>query len=800
MHTLSKIRFVLALIPAIFLSSTSAAAVDLPDGQKLDKVDFERHVMGLLGRTGCNGGSCHGSFQGKGGLRLSLFGYEPDKDFVAITRDSVGRRVNPIEPDNSLLLLKATGQVEHGGGMRFSKGSWQYNVMREWIASGARGSYGSGEVRSVAVVPDEMAFKKAGEARPIQVKATYADGSVNDITCFCDYRTNDDAVAEVSNLGEVKSIKAGSTAIVVSYRGNVLPVRIMIPMQLAAGFQYPKLPEVNYVDREVFARLKKLNMVPSDLSSDTEFLRRISIDTIGQLPSPDEIRVFLADPNPDKRARKIEELLKHPLHAALWATRFSDVTGNDTAALEQPVLLKPKRSQQWHDWLRKRFHDNMPYDQIVKGILTATSREGLSPEEWIAHVKKTDKGIEPGNFDTTDYANRDTLDLYWRRLQAVPIELWGERTAAAFLGVRVECAQCHKHPFDRWTQAEYRAYANIFAAVTSNNISPEAKKVIDKENLERKGPNAPKNVGNLNLITKEVYLGPIAKTFTHPDSNAYLPAKALGGPEIRLERGKDPRVDLFNWMRSPDNPFFARAMVNRIWAHYTGVGLVHPVDDFSLGNPASNEALLDALAKDFIAHNFDIRHIERTILLSRTYQLSARVNETNKFDKVNYAHSYIRPMIAEAVVDVLNSAMGVTEKYGQDIKPGSKAVEVGASQMQNQQLAYTFRIFGRPPRTTACDCERAMEPALPQKLFLMTDPQIFGKFNDPNGRLQSLLKSNKKDEEVLEELFLATLSRMPNAKDRKSFAEHRERVGSRREAIIDTMWALINTREFILNH
>jgi hypothetical protein len=808
MRTASKLRFVLALIPALVLFNTNAdAAVDLPDGKKLDKVDFERHIMGIFGRAGCNGGGCHGSFQGKGGFRLSLFGYEPDKDFVAVTRDSAARRINLDDPDNSLLLLKATGQVEHGGSIRFSRSSWQYQVIREWIAAGAPSSQGRGAVKSVAVNPPEMAFSKTGDSRSIQVKATFTDGSVSDITCFCDFRTNDEAVAEVSNLGGVKSLKAGSTAIVVSYRGNVLPVRIMVPMELPAGFQYPKVPEVNYVDREVFARLKKLSMVPSDLSSDTEFLRRITIDATGQLPTPEEVRDFLADKSADKRAKKIDELLQHPLHAALWATKFSDVTGNDTIALEQPVTLKAKRSQQWHDWLRKRFQDNMPYDEIVKGILTATSREGKSPEEWVAAVKKTDAGIDgAGKYDTSEYAKRDTLDLYWRRQQVVPIEIWGERTAAAFLGVRVECAQCHKHPFDRWTQAEYRAYANIFAAVTSNNISPEAKKVIDKENIERKGPNAPKNVGNLNLITKEVYLGNLAKTFTHPDTNATLPAKALGGPEIKLVKGQDPRVDLFNWMRSPDNPFFARAMVNRIWAHYMGIGLVHPVDDFALGNPPSNEALLDALAKDFIEHNFDIRHIERVILNSRTYQLSAKVNDTNKHDKVNYAHSYIRPMIAEAVVDVLNSALGVNERYGPEVKPGSKAVEVGASQFlqgQGVSVAQMFRIFGRPPRTTACDCERAMEPALPQKLFLMTDPALVGpqgKFNDPNGRVQKLVKSTLSDDQVLDELFLSTLSRLPNARDRQAFAEHRKLVSNRREVIVDTMWALINTREFILNH
>jgi hypothetical protein len=801
MRTASKLRYLLALIPALLLfSSRAGAAVDLPDGTKLDQVDFERHIMGLLGRTGCNAGGCHGSFQGKGGFRLSLFGYEPEKDFVAITRDSVGRRLNLADPDNSLLLLKATGQVEHGGGARFGKSSWQYTIMRDWIASGAPSSHGRGEVKSVSVTPIQLAFSKAGETRSIVVQAQFADGSVNDITCFCDFRTNDDAVADVTNLGVVKSLKAGSTAIVVSYRGNVLPVPVLVPIQLPAGFQYPKTPEVNYVDREVFTRLRLLNMVPSDLSSDQEFLRRVTIDMIGQLPAPDEVRAFLADKSADKRTKKIEELLSHPLHAAVWATKFSDITGNDTLALEQPVALKAKRSQQWHDWLRKRFQDNMPYDEMVKGILTATSREGRSPAEWIAHVKKTDAGITGVGHDTAEYAKRDTLDLYWRRNQPVPTEIWGERTAAAFLGVRVECAQCHKHPFDRWTQAEYRAYANIFASITSNNVSPETKKAIDKENLERKGPNAPKNKNNLNLITKEVYLGKLGKTFAHPDTNATLKAKALGGPEIALVAGKDARLELFNWMRSPDNPFFARALVNRIWAHYMGIGLVHPVDDFSLGNPPSNENLLDALAKDFVAHQFDFRHIERVILHSRTYQLSAKVNETNKLDRVNYAHSYIRPMIAEAVVDVLNSALGVNEKFGAEAKAGVKSVEVGASQFQNQQVAYAFRIFGRPPRTTACDCERAMEPALPQKLYLMTDDKLLAKFNEPAGRLQTLLKSNKTDEECLDELFLATLSRLPMANDRKNFAEHRRLVGTRREALTDTVWALINTREFILNH
>jgi hypothetical protein len=794
-----RLRLWSALLPALLVciiqENSVAAAVKLPGDKTIEKVDFERHIMGLLGRTGCNSGSCHGSFQGKGGFRLSLFGYEPDKDFTALTRDSLARRINPLDPDNSLVLLKASGQVEHGGGVRFSRDSWQYQIFRDWIASGASRSPGSGLVKKITILPAELAFSRAGDASQLQVRATFADGAEQDITSFCDFRTNDDAVAEVSNLGTIKSLRAGSTAIVVTYRGNVMPVRVMVPMTLPAGFQYPKVPEVNYVDREVFARLRLLNMVPSELSADEAFLRRVTIDMIGQLPEPAEVRAFLADQAADKRARKIEQLLAHPLHAAMWATKFSDVTGNDTAGLENPNQFKAKRSQLWHDWLRKRFQENMPYNEIVRGILCATSRDGKTPVEWLEKVKKIDADLASG-FDSTEYVSRDSLDLYWRRQGNVPIELWGERTAAAFLGVRVECAQCHKHPFDRWTQAEYRAYANIFSTIAVGS-NPETKKLIDAENTARRV--GAKNNNQVNLI-REVYAGGNGKIFTHPDTGVTLGAKALGGPGIKLVKGQDARIELFNWMTAPDNPFFARALVNRIWAHYTGLGLVHPVDDFSLANPPSNEKLLDALAKDFLDHKFDFRHIERVILNSRTYQLSAKVNDTNRLDRTNYSHAYLRPMMAEAVVDVLHCAIGVQPRFGNDVKPGSRAVEVGATQLQNASLAYIFRIFGRPPRTTACDCERSMEPALPQKLFLMTDARMLADFNDPTNRLLKLLSSQKKDDEILDELFLAILTRLPTARDRENFAAYRQRVPGRREAFTDTVWALINTREFILNH
>jgi hypothetical protein len=774
---MTRFRFALAAGAALLLvPSPGRAGVNLPGGTTLERVDFERHVMGLFGRMGCNAGSCHGSFQGKGGFRLSLFGYEPAKDYLALTRDMLARRINPVEPDRSLLLLKATGQVEHGGGVRFGKGSWQYQILREWIVRGAPWREGSGEVKSVQVTPPEHAFGKAGEAVRLRVRARFADGSEEDITPFSDFRTNDDAVAEVSNLGAVTALRPGATAVVVSYRGNVLPVRVLVPVEAPPGFVYPQVPATNYIDREVFARLRRLNMVPSELAPDEEFLRRVTIDTIGALPSPDEVRAFLASKDPNKRAKKIDELLAHPMHAALWATKFCDITGNNTLALEQPQNLKSKRSQMWHDWFRKRLAENVPYDEIVKNVLCATSREGRPVDEWLAETRQIDDAALGGH--DYPYAERQTLDLFWRRQQQVPIEQWGEKTAAAFLGVRLECAQCHKHPFDRWTQAEYRAYANVFGQVQFG-VQPDAKKLVDEENKARKA-NAPKKNNNQIPIVREVFLAPKARSLPHPDTKKPLPARALGGPEIRVERGQDARQALFAWMRSPDNPFFARSFVNRVWGHYFGVGLVHPVDDFSLANPPSNDKLLDALAKDFVEHNYDIRHLERRILNTRVYQLTSKTNATNKLDRNNYAHSYVRPMMAEVVVDVINSAVGATEKFGADIKPGSRAVEVGSTLLnQAPALNYTLRIFGRPPRTTACDCERAMEPALPQKLYTMTDVALLAKLRAPTGRLAELLRGGKSDEQILDELFLATLTRYPRPADRELFREYRARASSR---------------------
>jgi hypothetical protein len=795
------IAVVSGLLLTGYAAPTPAASIELPGGGTVKAVDFERHMMGLFSKLGCNAGSCHGSFQGKNGFRLSLFGYDPEKDYAALTRDTLGRRIDPVDPDRSLLLLKATGQTLHEGGARFAKDSWQYRVFRDWIVAGAPRGRGNGKIAELVVTPAEYPFRKTGETGQVQVVAKFADGSSENVTAFCDFRVQDDAVAEVSTSGLVTARQAGDTALIALYRGQVKAIRVMVPMDNGAGFQYPKVAQVNDVDKHVFGKLKRLNMVPSDLSGDAEFVRRVTIDTIGCLPTPDEVRTFLADGAKDKRERKIDELLKHPLHAALWATKFSDVTGNNTDTMEQPGP-RVKISQMWHEWFAKRIRENMPYDQIVKGVLTANSREGKSPEAWMAEVKKLEGELEKG-FGAS-YADRPTIDIFWRRQQQVPPEQWGEKIAAAFLGVRLECAQCHKHPYDRWTQDEYWAFANVFSQVTFNKAlysSPELKKMADAENAERtKAAQDKKTNAKTVFVIREMFIGGKPALKPNPETGKAPQPRALGGPEIPVKQGDDPRVPLFEWMHQPDNPFFARAFVNRVWHHYFGSGIVDPADDFSLANPPSNPALLDALAAEFVQHDYDIRHIEKMVLMSRTYQLTAKPNVTNRLDRKNFSHAQIRPMMAEVVVDVLNSALGVTEAFGADAPPNVHMVEVGASRLTNNNMNYVLRIFGRPPRTTACDCERAMDPALPQTLYRMTDPAIQTKLRAKDNRINVLLKSKKTDDEIFEELFLATMCRPPSAREKAAFTEYRAGEKNRENVFVDTLWALINTREFILNH
>jgi hypothetical protein len=786
------------MFSAVLLAASllPAGPVVLPNGTTLREVNFERHVAPLLGRHGCNTGACHGSFQGKGGLYLSLFGYSAANDYVALTRDGMGRRVNVADPDQSLLLLKPSTQLPHEGGRRFAKDTWQYRLFREWIAQGAKWGSGDGSVKHLDVQPGEHRFSQPGESVQLKVIVEFVDGTREDMTAFCEYRVKDDYVAEVSPTGEVRGLRPGDTAIVVAYRGNLATARVYVPAAVSPSFVYPQVPEANFVDREVFTKLRLLNVIPSELSGDAEFLRRVTIDTIGTLPAPDEVRAFLADASPDKRFRKIDALLANPMHAALWATKLCDITSNNIDAMEEPPELAPKRAKMWHDWFRKRIAENVPYDQIARGVLTATSRDGLDIEQWVAREAALNETLRTGY--RTNYADRPGLDLFWRRLanqDFFPLEQMAELTATAFLGVRLECAQCHKHPYDRWTQADYRGYANVFAQ-TKFGTSAEVNQLVARL-LDERRQRPPEKAGPPLPHVREVYFtNQPLRRLADPKTNEPLRPKALAGPE--LDYDGDARAKLCEWLTRPDNPFFARAFVNRVWAHYFGIGLVNPVDNFSVANPPSNEKLLDALAHDFVEHGYDIRRLERTILASRTYQLSARPNESNAGDRGNFSHSRVRRLIAEVVVDVVNAALGVQENFGDGIPPGVRAIEIAPNRVRDSHLATIFRIFGRPARTLSCDCERSQEPAVPQTLFLMSDPALLAKIE--KGRLTGLLDQKKSEEVTIEELFLATLSRFPDDKEKRAAVDHVHATSDKKKGYIDVFWALLNTREFILNH
>jgi hypothetical protein len=790
----------LAILVVVAFSCRLNAA-DVPS-----QVDFERHVVSVFGPAGCNTGACHGSFQGKGGLRLSLFGYEPKRDFRALTHDAGGRRVDSYDPDHSLMLLKASGQVPHGGGRRIAPDSWQYAVLRAWIADGCRYRPDSGTLIRLDVEPREFDFRRPGDETDLRVRATFADGSTDDVTRFCEFRCKDESVVEVNERGRVKAARPGDTAIIVAYRGNVAAMRVYIPRVLSPRSTTggaPTLPRAigappvndrglstRAIDDLVAAKLHRLHIESSGLAADEEFLRRITIDTIGSLPSPVEVRAFLADRRADKRGRKIDELLAQPRHAALWAMKFCDVTGCNVDTMDGPEEVRPKLAQMWHDWFRARVAANVPYDRIVRGVLLATSRDGEDVRSWLKHDADIEAVAHSGF--ASRYADRRTLDLFWRRVENnafFPIEKMAEITSAAFLGVRVECAQCHKHPFDRWTQEDYRGYANIFGHVRYDS-SPELTAI--EKSPARRMDDAPMPVRRREIYASERPL----RALPSPDGKHLLRARALGGPQ--LPESADPREPLVEWMVRADNPYFARSFVNRVWAHYFGVGIVDPVDDFSTANPPSNERLLDALARDFAAHGYDIRRLERDILNSHTYQRSSTPHASNRDDRLNFSHGYARPMPAEVVLDVLDDALGASEEFGPDAPPHSRAIEVASNRVHSPHAARVFRVFGRPGRTTTCDCERPTDPALPQTLYLMSDPVLLEKIT--TGRLRTLMNTTASDSELIDELFLATLSRFPDAEEKSAALDRIGAAETHTGGCTDVIWALINTREFILNH
>jgi hypothetical protein len=760
----------------------------------LRSVEFDRHVASLFGRLGCNAGSCHGSFQGRGGLNLSLFGHDPARDFQALARGAQARRVNLLEPDRSLVLQKATGQVPHEGGQRFTVDSWEYRLIRAWIAAGATRDPNRAAVERIEIHPEAVVLGRPGCSVRLAVIARFADGAQADVTPFCELRVRDDAIASVEEGGEVRGRRPGDTAVVASYNGQLASARVLVPTGRAVSL--PKVPAGNLIDREVCAKLRVLGVPPSRPASDAEFLRRVTLDITGTLPTSREVRTFVGDASSEKRSKKINELLAHPMHAALWATRFLAITGCDVSTMEGPDELRARRAQMWYEWFRRRIVLNTPYSEIVRRVLTATSRDGGDSQAWAAAEAARMRALKEGT--ESDYAFKPGLDLYWRRFSGsdyVSVEPLAELTATAFLGVRIGCAQCHKHPFDRWTQADYRGFANIFANVQFG-LSPQGLSATARLLEERRKSDPRGLLPPLPRLSETFIAERPSRSLRDQATGRPILPKPLGGPE--LSASNDPRQRLFDWLIEPQNPYFARSFVNRVWAVYFGVGLVEPVDRISVANPPSNARLLELLAAEFMAHGYDIRRLERSILESDAYQRSSEPCDGNLAHHGNFARAEPKPMMVEVLVDALNAALGVAGDFGPDAPAGARAIQLATNRAFSGDLARAFRIFSRPSRAAVCDCERPGMPALPQTLFLMTDGALVEKIK--NGRVKELARSGGSDAEMVEEMFLVTLSRLPEADEARTALDHLRTNPDRESGLADMLWALINTREFILNH
>lgn len=851
--------------PAERFGDPGVAASEIPS--------FRRHVIPLASRVGCNARECHGAFSGQGGFVLSLFGYDFENDHREMTQDKGGGegmlRIDAQHPEQSLLLLKATRQISHKGKQRFAKDGWEYHLMLKWIKAGATMDVTeTGEFDRLEVFPKEIAFQKPGDRAQLKVLAYWKDGTVEDVTQLTRFRSNDDTVASVSAAGEVQGAESGDTHVVAFYDNGVHPIPVMLPASELAGDKYPKVVAPTRVDELVLAKLRKRGIVPSEPCTDAEFLRRVKLDLAGTLPTPAEVRAFLADKSPDKRAAKIEELLKSPGYAAWWTTKLNDFAGNSPRRLSAPTgdtnFFSHLLSRQWYEWVYRRVETNEPYDQMVAGMVLATGR--LSPdqsyEEFATEMASYFRSKNPA-----DFAARPTMPFFWQRNNIRKPEEKALAFAHTFLGVRIECAECHKHPFDQWTKTDFRQFQAFFepiqyAGKPNTGQGPDYRSTLNVFK-ERLGPT--RSMGTkiraeefkkqidegVLLPWPEVFVADNARRTARemakrkkldPNySGRVFTPKILGGEEVLLNGFADPRQPLMEWLRSRENPYFARALVNRVWANYFGQGIVEPADDMNLANPPSNKELMDYLADGFVASGYDMKWLHRQIVNSDAYQRSWRANETNRLDERNFSRMVLRRLPAEVAMDAVAQATASTErleKFGADIQRRAIGPLAGGSDGGGGKGAeYALTVFGKPLRDMNCDCERVAEPSLLQTIFTRNDPVLLsfiegrGKDNmawitelrgasrmskprpgkaDADRRGEPRVRPSTGEgehkvrpyptDQIIEELFLRTVSRLPTAEEVMKAKEDIAAAKDPVDGIRDLLWAMLNTREFMVNH
>jgi hypothetical protein len=881
--------------------------------QPEEHIDFRRHVVPLLGRLGCNGRACHGSFQGQGDFRLSLFGYDFKSDHKNLLQGDEPR-VNLDNADFSLFLRKPLEEVDHEGGQRLSKKTWQHTVLKRWIEQGASGvTEADPTFVRLDVLPQELVAHKAGDTWQLQATAVWSDGTREDVTPLCRFQTNNDQIATINEHGLVTAKGPGDSHVVAFYDNGVIPIPVIFPVSKKSGSDYPELQPRTPIDELVAVKLKKLGEVPSGLCNDGEFLRRASLDITGSLPTVAETEAFLRDSSTDKRDAKIEELLERPGYAAWWATKLCDWTGNNDRNLSNNGPEgRQGASKLWYQWMHSKVAQNVPYDEIVEGIVLAKSR--LEGESYTDFCERMSGYLAKEG--RSSFGDQPYLPYFWSRQNFRTPEERALGFAYTFLGVRIQCAQCHKHPFDQWTKDDFDRFKNFFNRVREYRAAdrfPNEKKTyeemlvalnIDTSDKDLKGnrlykvlrtkavegavvpftevaPTQPKA-----KLTKEQLAGVLAKINSadikskkKEQLEKFLQgrtATVLGGKEMKLEEIEDPRAILMQWMLDESNPYFAQSIVNRVWSSYFNVGIVDPPDDLSLANPPSNPALLDYLAKGFRKNNFDLKWLHRQICKSDAYQRSWKPTNTNLHDDRNFSHAVARRLPAEVIYDAVQIATAADDEAKELCSMVEKRA-IADTTVGSYNNNYALEVFGQSTRESNCDCDRSMEPSLLQTVFLQNDQEMLKTINRRGSWLGELSKTipdfrdpategtylarrqkavnelaqlhkrleqatSKKDKatiksikqmiaareqvinaaqsgnffdgsvsewleqneaqvrSIINDAYLRTLVRHPTKHELERSVDYLRKSPTAKDGLRDILWALLNTKEFALNH
>lgn len=724
----------LALTSAAMQAVAGDAAAPAPATSAVERqpMNFVNDVLPLLIKHGCNSGGCHGRGSGQNGFKLSLLGFDPAADYAALVEDGLGRRVSWTSAEESLMLVKATGQIAHGGGVRFDTDSPAYQLLLRWIEAGTPwGNADDPTLAAIDVAPAERLLA-SGDSQQLQVTARYSDGGTRDVTALAEYFSPRPTHLEISGSGLARSLgPPGDSVVTVRYLGVVatarLPIAYHAPLgdEAYAAFQPQTLP-----DRFVLEKWRQLGLAPSATAGDAEFHRRAFLDAIGTLPTPQEVREFLADTSADKRERLVDRLLDRPEYATYWAQQWGDLLRN-----KQLDGAQKDNSQKFTAWLREAFQRNMPFDQLARELLTVTGKLEDHPQiDWYRQVNTSQNRVED--------------------------------TCQVFLGLRVSCANCHNHPFERISQNDYWQFAAFFARLDA--ISYGTVKTV-----------AVKDEGDI----------------ANPRTGETMKPKPFGGQAFDYVKGEDPRKKLVDWMVARDNAYFSRAISNRIWAHYMKRGLVEAVDDMRTTNPPTNPALLDALATDLVEHGYDLKHLTRQVMKSCAYGLSSLPTVDNAADQRNYARHYPRRLAPHVLLDAISAATDVPVKFNQ-FAEAKRAIELPNEAEPNDFLD----IFGRSRRDTPCVCETRTEPNLSQVLYLMFSPELQRDIASPEGTVARLVKEGKPTVEIVAELYLRTLSRPPTEEESRDAVALIEAAEVKPPVIEDLLWTLLNSKEFVFNH